>query len=123
MNTRGKTKKTQVVRQYSRFISPGSVRVEATPAYDEVMASAYLTPAGDAVTLVLINPRGQEQPVTVALRGGPKVSQWQVIRTSSTEDCQLVVPVDVTEGKAAFTMPAQCIVTLTSAKWREPREK
>jgi glucuronoarabinoxylan endo-1,4-beta-xylanase len=116
MSTSGKTKKTQVVRQFSRFIAPGSVRVEASPAVGDVMASAYVTAGGDAVTVVLINPTAQEQPVNLALRGGLKVTQFQAVRTSATEDCQTVQALIVGDSKTAFAMPGQSIVTLTSAR-------
>lgn len=114
MTTQGKTKKTQVVRQYSRFIAPGSRRVEASPAFGAVEASAYVTAAGDAITIVLINPTAGSQPVTLTLPNGPDVTRLQVIRTSATEDCQVVEPVEIRGGKASFVMPGECIVTLTS---------
>lgn len=116
MDLRGKTKKTQVVRQYSRFIAPGSVRLAATPAFGDVMASAYRGPTGEGFTVVLINPQSDQQSVSVILRGGPHVSRWQVIRTSATEDCLVVTPVDVQDGRATFEMPPQSIVTLTTAE-------
>ena len=47
MSTSGKTKKTQVARQYSRFVAPGSVRVEASPAFGEVISSAHVTAGGE----------------------------------------------------------------------------
>jgi O-glycosyl hydrolase len=116
MTTQGKTKKTQVVRHYSRFIAPGSRRVEADPAYGAVMASAYLTRAGDGLVLVLIHPQDQEQAVTVTLRDGPKVARFRAIRTSATEDGREIEPVVVREGRTTFAMPGQCIMTLTSER-------
>jgi O-glycosyl hydrolase len=114
MTTRGKTKKTQVVRHYSRFLAPGSRRIEADPAYGAVAASAYLTAAGDGMTLVLINARSEAQPVTVTLRNGPEIARFRAVRTSATEDCQVVEPVTVEDGRATWVMPGQSIVTLTS---------
>lgn len=116
MSTTGKTKKTQVVRRFSRFIAPGSVRVEATPAYGDVMASAYVAPGEKALTIVLINPKDAEVPVTLKLRTALKPTSLQTIRTSATEDCQPGAPVAVSEGNATLTLPGQCIVTLTRAE-------
>jgi glucuronoarabinoxylan endo-1,4-beta-xylanase len=116
MSTSGKTKKTQVVRQFSRYIAPGSVRVEASPAFGDVMASAYLSAAADALTLVLINPQTESRPVTVKLKGGPALAQLQAIRTSATEDCKELEPVALSGGTASLTLPGQCILTLTNVK-------
>lgn len=114
MTMQGKTKKTQVVRHYSRFIAPGSRRIAADPAYGEVAASAFLSPAGDGLTVVLINAKSEARPVSLTLRNGPSIARFQAVRTSATEDGQAVEPVTVEDGRATLEMPAQSIVTLTS---------
>jgi hypothetical protein len=73
-----------------------------------------VTAAGDAITIVLINPTAGSQQVALTLRGGPDVARLRAIRTSATEDCQVVEPVEIQGGTGSFSMPGECIVTLTS---------
>ena len=116
MLTSGMTKKTQVVRHYSRYIAAGSVRVGATPEYGDVKTSAYVNEAAKTVTVVLLNPTEEEQKITLTLKGSLAPRSLQVVRTTAEEDFKTLPPVAMTGGKASFTMPKQSIVTLTNAK-------
>jgi glucuronoarabinoxylan endo-1,4-beta-xylanase len=116
MRLSGPTKKTQVVRHYSRFIPAGSVRIGADPAYGAVLSSAYAVPGGQGVTIVLTNPGETPQEVTVQLKGLARVKQLTVVRTSATEDSKTLDPVMVEEGKVRVSLPKQSIVTLTTVK-------
>jgi O-glycosyl hydrolase len=112
----GLTKKTQVVRQYSRFIPASSVRIGADPAYGALLSSAYAVPGGRGVTIVLTNPGEQQQEVTVMLKGLPQITQLNEIRTSATEDSKLLGSIAVVGGKAHVTLPGQSIATLTTVE-------
>lgn len=117
MHLDGPTKKTHVVRHYSRFIPAGSTRIEATPAYGDVTASAYALGADGeraGLTIVLTNPGEQEQPVTLKLQSGPQVTRLNVVRTSAREDFKSLDPAPVKDGVVTLTLPGQSIVTLTT---------
>lgn len=114
MHLSGPTKKTYVVRQYSRFIPAGSARIGAEPAYGEVLASAYAVQGG--VTVILTNPGEKDQAVTVTLKGLPQVKRLSAIRTSATEDSKVLEPVRVQAGNVQVTLPAQSITTLTTVE-------
>jgi O-glycosyl hydrolase len=113
---RGLDKKGHVTRQFARFIPAGSVRVDATPAYGDVNASAYVNDAAKTLTVILINPGKAEQAVALTLRGAPAVTSLKTIRTSATESSAELAPTAVTDGKAAMTLPAESIVTLTNVE-------
>jgi O-glycosyl hydrolase len=112
----GPTKKTQVVRHYSRFIPAGSVRIGAEPAYGTVLASAYAAPGGQGVTIVLTNPGEQPQEVAVTQKGLAKRETSTVVRTSAEEDSRMLGPVRVEDGRLRVTLPGHSIATLTTAE-------
>jgi O-glycosyl hydrolase len=115
-STKGLDQKGYVTRQFSRFIPAGSVRVDATPAYGDVNASAYVNDAGRTLTVVLINPAKQEQAVTLTLRGTPATESLKTIRTSASESGAVLAPTPVSGGRATLTLPAESIVTLTNVE-------
>ena len=114
MHLSGPTKKTHVVRHYSRYIPAGSARIGADPAYGGVLASAYALPKGQGVTIVLTNPGTEPQAVTVTLKGLARVKKLIEVRTSATEDSKSLPPVAVESEKARIELPGQSIVTLTT---------
>ncbi|MGD2175423.1 MAG: hypothetical protein PVJ27_08475, partial [Candidatus Brocadiaceae bacterium] len=72
------TPKTAAAMHYFRFIGAGWTRVTAEPAYGDVKASAYTSPEGDALTMVLLNPTDRTQTVTLALRNVPRLGRVEV---------------------------------------------
>ncbi len=57
------------MRHYSRFTDPGWLRVGATSDSEGVLASAWLSPDGDALTVVLVNPVSEDAEVAIELEG------------------------------------------------------
>lgn len=113
----GPSKKTHVVRHFSRFIPAGSVRVDALPAYGDVNVSAYLDETSRTVTIVLINAGDSERPVTIAMKGeATNAKSFTTIRTSADEDSKELAPTPVKANAATLTMPPMSIVTLTTGK-------
>jgi O-glycosyl hydrolase len=106
------TAKTYAAMHYSRFIGPGAVRINAQPAYGDVMASAYLHGENGELTVVLINPTDAQQDVKLSFADGPEAGAFQVYRTSADERLAELDPVPVTEGRLKLTMPAESMVTL-----------
>lgn len=108
MPLEGLNKKTHVVRHYSRYIPAGSVRVDATPGYGKVNASAFVK--GDDITVVLLNTSTIPQRVSLKGIGNRRLN---VVRTSATEDSKELPAVGVGE---VVEVPGLGIVTLTTLK-------
>ncbi len=106
------TPKTYAVLHYSRFIRPGAVRVDASPAYGAVQASAFGHEAGGALTVVLLNPGEDEQPVSVRFAQDPRVRTMQLHRTSATEGMKRLADVPVEGGCVQLRLPPLSMVTL-----------
>ncbi|MDX2065113.1 MAG: glycoside hydrolase family 30 beta sandwich domain-containing protein [Fimbriimonadaceae bacterium] len=81
MPLEGPSKKTLAVRHFSRFIPAGSVRIGATPAYGDLLVSAYLAP--DDLTVVLVNPGKQPRTARLRLKNLP-ISAPDVWTTDAT---------------------------------------
>ncbi len=82
------------VRHFSRFTDPGWVRVEATvfgALLSNVRASAYLSPDGDQLTVVLLNAGGVERTVPVdfgAFNGASAEVYRTIFRPGESETWQ-----------------------------------
>jgi O-glycosyl hydrolase len=114
--TKGLDKKGYTVRQFSRYIPAGSVRVDATPGFGAVAASAYVTPDGKGLTVVLVNPGPSAQQVQLALRRVPTVPALTAVRTSASEDGKDLGALPVKDGSVALALPGASIVTLTTVR-------
>ncbi|HEY0868241.1 MAG TPA: hypothetical protein VGE01_12720 [Fimbriimonas sp.] len=108
MPLEGLNKKTHVVRHYSRYIPAGAVRVDATPAYGKINASAYVK--GEDLTVVLLNTTNTPQRITLKGTGSRKLN---VVRTSATEDSKELPAIAPGE---AVDVPGPGIVTLTTLR-------
>jgi O-glycosyl hydrolase len=106
---------------FSRFIRPGSVRVEVsrsdnlTPleAADDILVSAYLHSEDRRVTLVAVNYSENDREIKIATTGMTTgtVSEWNRYITSSQYNLQKMpsaLPDDL------IKIPARSIVTVTS---------
>jgi glucuronoarabinoxylan endo-1,4-beta-xylanase len=69
------------LKHYARFTDPGYVRVGARSDSGDVRASAFLSPSGDQLTLVLLNAGPQAKEVRVD-PGGFAVQSSAVYRTT-----------------------------------------
>ncbi len=116
MPTEGMSPKTFAVRQFSRYIPAGSIRVAAEPAYDPVLASAYINPVATGLTVVLINPGAAEEPVALTLKGLQGVTSLDQHRTSASENGRALDAVPVDGGRATLSLPSRSIVTLTTVR-------
>jgi glucuronoarabinoxylan endo-1,4-beta-xylanase len=118
MPLEGPSKKTHVVRHYSRFIPEGSVRVDASPAFGETMVSAYTFTAGGraGVTIVVLNTGEEDREVELSVRQVAGVGRLNVIRTSATEDSATLAAVALSAGKGKLPVPGRSITTLTTLR-------
>lgn len=109
------TPKSYAAMHYFRFIPAGSVRVEAAPAYGEVEAGAFLHPESGRLTVVLLNPNQGARPVNLQFAQPPQVPAFALYRTSAGEGGKRLEDRPVRDGSVRLEMPAESIVTLTSA--------
>jgi O-glycosyl hydrolase len=58
------TKRLWTLGNYSRYVRPGAVRVEATSSDGAVRVSAYLDPATGVLSVIVINNSAEEQTLT-----------------------------------------------------------
>lgn len=114
MPLEGPSKKTHVVRHFSRFIPAMAQRVEATPAFGPLCVSAYVK--GADLTVVLINPKKGDVQASVSLSGVPSVASLQGWVTSERQSSALIGAVAVKNGRASVTIPGPGIVTLTTVR-------
>jgi O-glycosyl hydrolase len=109
----GFTPKTYTAMHYSKFIRPGAVRIDAQPGFGDVQVGAFLHEGNGELTIVAINPTSQEQALNLTFKNLSGPASLRAYRTSGTENLQDAGEVTVYEGKAAFAMRPQCIVTLS----------
>jgi O-glycosyl hydrolase len=110
------TPKYSTLKQYSRFIRPGAVRIAVTPASSTILASAFLDDGRGKVTIVFVNMNATDTPITGTLASLSRpLAEFQAARSSSTEDCQPLASVPVVDGKLSLTLKAQSVTTLVGS--------
>ena len=83
------TQRLWALGNYSRFVRPGAVRVEASSTNEQVRVSAYTNPSSGALTVVVIN--NQPSPVPIGFEGlTSEQSQVNIYATSETQTLDLV---------------------------------
>jgi O-glycosyl hydrolase len=107
------TPKSYTFMHYSRFIKPGALRIEATPGFSEVQVSAFLHEQNNNLTIIAINPTGQEHELNMTLENLKGITSLKVLRTSSTENLAEIDEIKVIDNKASFIMIPQSIVTFS----------
>jgi len=107
------TPKTYTAMHYTKFIRPGAQRIDAEPGFDTVQVGAFLHDKDGALTVVALNPTGQEQLLTLAFRNLKSLAALKVYRTSASESLKDVGEVAVKDGQVAFPMTPQSIVTFS----------
>ena len=105
--------KTYTAMHYTKFIRPGAQRIDAEPGFDTVQVGAFLHDKDGALTVVALNPTGQEQLLTLAFRNLKSLAALKVYRTSASESLKDVGEVAVKDGQVAFPMTPQSIVTFS----------
>jgi O-glycosyl hydrolase len=114
----GYTPKTYTAMHYSKFIKPGARRIDARPGFDVVQVGAFLHEKSGDLTIVAINPTGQEQSLSLSFRNLKGLTSLQAHRTSSSENLEPAGEVAVKDGKAVFEMKPQSIVTFSGKTGR-----
>lgn len=73
-----------VTGQWSRFVRPGYVRVDARSSREQILASAFTGPDGEVV-VVAVNPGGSDERMALAMLTGAFSGPVRAVRTSATE--------------------------------------
>ncbi len=96
-------------RQYSKYISTGWRRVTSTTSDDSLRMSAFVSPGGDALTLVILNIGTISRSMDIAIEDFT-VSDVTVIRTSDTEEGNEII--SSYSASSPMEFPAHSITTL-----------
>ncbi len=99
-------------KQFSRFIRPGAVRVDASPDAVSCNATAWVHDANKTLTVVLVNQDTQPATVSLALPSVPNVASFGAYRSSTSESFVRQADVPVSSQAASFIIPPQSILTL-----------
>ena len=97
------------LKHFARWTDPGWVRVDATSSVSTVRASAFVSPDGSSLTLVLLNTDSKDHLVSVD-PGGFAFGTLAVYRTSG--DSERATPV-TPESDGSITLPSRAIATIT----------
>lgn len=104
------TKRGHVFAQFSKFVRPGYVRVEATKSpTTDVYVSAYKK--GDDVVAVLVNKSASAKTITLAV-AGTKVKTWERYVTSASKNVAKETSIADADGTFQITLEAQSLTTL-----------
>ncbi len=98
------------MRHYALHTDPGWVRIGATSDQANVLATAWLSPEEDALTVVLVNPEPTELVVELVLGDEPPTSS-HVTRTVSP-GVERSAELGALPPNGVVTVPGQSIVTV-----------
>ena len=97
------------LKHFARWTDPGWVRVDATSSLSAVRASAFVSPDGGSLTLVLLNTSAKDHMVTVSPGAFP-FGTLAIYRSSgASERTANVAP----EADGIVFLPSRSIATLT----------
>ena len=119
------TKRGYCMAQYSKFIRPGFVRVDATKNPDaQVFVSSYKK--ADSVVIVVINrDKDKTKNISFSIPEGKAITSWQKFTTSETKSLKSDGPVSATNGSFSVTFDQESVTTLvgTGAAPVAPEER
>jgi len=108
------TPKTYTAMHYTKFIRPGAQRIDAEPGFGAVQVGAFLHEKDGDLVIVALDPTDQEQTLSLMFRNLKSLNSLKAYRTSASESLKEVGEVTVRDGKAAFPMTPQSIVTFSA---------
>lgn len=121
------SKKYAAFKQFSRFIRPKAVRLDANfdngdasvggaSRYDTsngVDISAYWEEGEGRLTYVLINALAKDERITLNLPEGLTLQTMQAYRTSETENFAALGDLQIVDGGLIYSAPGKSITTFT----------
>jgi O-glycosyl hydrolase len=105
------TPKTCTAVHYSRFIKPGTKRIDAQPGFGDVQVGAFLHLDCGELNIVAINPTKQEQRLNLSFKNLNVSASLKVYRTSASENLKEIEETSVNNNIITFEMIPQSIVT------------
>jgi O-glycosyl hydrolase len=114
------TKRGYVMAQYSKFVRPGFVRVEATknPATG-VYVSAYKK--ADSVVVVVVN-RAAQRSLNISIPGATAIQSWKKYTTSASKNIADDGSITATNGAFSTSFDQESITTLVGVGPSAPPE-
>jgi glucuronoarabinoxylan endo-1,4-beta-xylanase len=101
------------LKHFARWTDPGWIRVDATSSVSAVRASAFVSPDGSSLTLVLLNTDSKDHLVAVD-PGGFSFGTFAVYRTSGDTSGDSERAASVTpESDGSIALPSRAIATVT----------
>ena len=97
------------LKHFARWTDPGWVRVDATSSVSAVRTSAFVSPDGSSLTLVLLNTSGQDHAIS-ADPGAFPFGTLTIYRTSGDSERTTVV---YPESDGTIALPPRSIATVT----------
>lgn len=97
------------LKHFARWTDPDWVRVDATSSVSAVRTSAFVSPDGLSLTVILLNADGKDHVVAVT-PGAFASGTLTVYRTSGTDERAAVVQ---PESDGTISLPPRSIATLT----------
>ncbi|MGQ9479469.1 MAG: glycoside hydrolase family 30 protein [Thermoproteota archaeon] len=101
------------VKQYSKFIVPGSRRIYAYSDDKELLVSAYLDKNSNSITVIITNERKDNVKARIYLRN-VQYASFKQHRTSKSENCIYIGDLTVSGDVLEVTLPPESITTLVS---------
>jgi hypothetical protein len=98
------------IRHYALRTDPGWVRVAASSSVKDLLASAWLSPAGDALTVVLVNAGLTE--FATKLDAGWQVSITTEVTRTCFEGVERFANLGVHSADGVLRVPGHCLVTV-----------
>jgi glucuronoarabinoxylan endo-1,4-beta-xylanase len=108
----GTTKRLYTVGNFSKFIRPGFVRVDAAGAIPSgVSLTAYTSPSDGTVVVVALNPGSSAANLSVFLTGGSCPTEVMPWVTSSSDSLVSKTAVSLSGARFTATLGAQTVTT------------
>ncbi len=111
------------LKHYARFTDPGDVRVGARSGAASIKASAFLSPAGDRMTVVVLNTGASDAQVKVDPGGFSSTRQtaYRTVFRPGASETWSTLPIDAgapptPSAAPLLTLPSRSIATLVLAR-------
>jgi glucosylceramidase len=99
--------------QFSRFVSPGCVRVDASSQDQAVLTSAFGCP-GNELVVVAVNTSEGTMPLAFSVQGGQVFGEVGTTRTGQHEAGVALAPVSSRAGGFDATLPGRTVTTFVA---------
>lgn len=102
------------LRHFARFTAPGWVRVAADDEVEELLASAWLAPGGDDLTVVLVNTGPDELAVEIA--PGADAPERSVVTRTVFDGVERSAELGELPAAGVVCIPGRSIVTVAFSR-------